>query len=191
VTPSGKRSTVPTLLRRFSKENLDHGMQPPVSTPESGSDWHPADMLAALKRHGRTLAGFSIAHGNHSTAAGKALRTLARGRSDHRPGDRRVAGRHLAQSLHRERRADQPNAEMIACGAWHRPSALIRQWSRRSGGGTWREPPLIRWSRAGTLGFASLKHAHFHLVASANLQMDRCLLSGRGHPAPCRAAPPG
>jgi len=49
-------------------------MLPPASTPEPGSDWHPADVLAALKKRGRTLAGLSIAHGYHPTAAGKALR---------------------------------------------------------------------------------------------------------------------
>lgn len=38
------------------------------------SDWHPADVLAALKKRGRTLAGVSIQHGYHPTAAGKALK---------------------------------------------------------------------------------------------------------------------
>ena len=37
-------------------------------------DWHPADMLAALKKRGRTLAGLSVANGYHPTAAGKALK---------------------------------------------------------------------------------------------------------------------
>jgi Ner family transcriptional regulator len=37
-------------------------------------DWHPADVLAALKKRGKTLAGISIAHGYHATAAGKALK---------------------------------------------------------------------------------------------------------------------
>ena len=37
-------------------------------------DWHPADVLAALKKRGQTLAGLSIAHGYHATAAGKALK---------------------------------------------------------------------------------------------------------------------
>src|SRR5579859_5098988 len=46
--------------------------------PSSGSDWHPADVLAALKKRGKTLAGISVAHGYHPTAAGKAL--SARGR---------------------------------------------------------------------------------------------------------------
>jgi Ner family transcriptional regulator len=39
-----------------------------------GSDWHPADVLAALKKRGHTLAGLSAAHGYHATAAGKALK---------------------------------------------------------------------------------------------------------------------
>lgn len=38
------------------------------------SDWHPADVLAALKKRGLSLAGLSIAHGYHPTAAGKALK---------------------------------------------------------------------------------------------------------------------
>jgi Ner family transcriptional regulator len=37
-------------------------------------DWHPADVLAALKKRGHSLAGLSVAHGYHPTAAGKALR---------------------------------------------------------------------------------------------------------------------
>lgn len=38
------------------------------------SDWHPADVQAALKKRGHTLAGLSAAHGYHATAAGKALK---------------------------------------------------------------------------------------------------------------------
>jgi Ner family transcriptional regulator len=38
------------------------------------TDWHPADVLAALKKRGKTLAGVSRAHGYHATAAGKALK---------------------------------------------------------------------------------------------------------------------
>ena len=37
-------------------------------------DWHPADVLAALKKRGVSLAGLSVAHGYHPTAAGKALK---------------------------------------------------------------------------------------------------------------------
>lgn len=37
-------------------------------------DWHPADVLAALKKRGKTLSGLSVAHGYHPTAAGKALK---------------------------------------------------------------------------------------------------------------------
>lgn len=47
--------------------------RPPVP-PRQGSDWHPADVLAALKKRGKSLAGISIAHGYHPTAAGKALK---------------------------------------------------------------------------------------------------------------------
>jgi Ner family transcriptional regulator len=46
----------------------------PPDTPSSASDWHPADVLAALKKRGKSLAGISIAHGYHPTAAGKALK---------------------------------------------------------------------------------------------------------------------
>jgi Ner family transcriptional regulator len=46
--------------------------------PESkrlvAADWHPADVLAALKKRGHSLAGLSIANGYHPTAAGKALK---------------------------------------------------------------------------------------------------------------------
>lgn len=38
------------------------------------ADWHPADVLAALKKRGKSLAGLSVAHGYHPTAAGKALK---------------------------------------------------------------------------------------------------------------------
>jgi Ner family transcriptional regulator len=38
------------------------------------TDWHPADVLAALKKRGQSLAGLSVANGYHPTAAGKALK---------------------------------------------------------------------------------------------------------------------
>jgi Ner family transcriptional regulator len=38
------------------------------------ADWHPADVLAALHKRGKTLSGLSRAHGYHPTAAGKALK---------------------------------------------------------------------------------------------------------------------
>jgi len=41
---------------------------------EAPTDWHPADVLAALKKRGQSLAGLSTAHGYHPTAAGKALK---------------------------------------------------------------------------------------------------------------------
>jgi Ner family transcriptional regulator len=49
-------------------------MDDPASTSAPASDWHPADVLAALKKRGQTLAGLSVAHGYHPTAAGKALK---------------------------------------------------------------------------------------------------------------------
>jgi Ner family transcriptional regulator len=41
---------------------------------DAASDWHPADILAALKKRGQTLSGLSVANGYHPTAAGKALK---------------------------------------------------------------------------------------------------------------------
>lgn len=49
-------------------------MNDPESKKAEATDWHPADVLAALKKRGKTLAGVSIAHGYHPTAAGKALK---------------------------------------------------------------------------------------------------------------------
>ncbi|MEO8713870.1 MAG: helix-turn-helix transcriptional regulator, partial [Acetobacteraceae bacterium] len=62
------------LFDCFSKENKDHTMDDPASTSSPALDWHPADVLAALKKRGQTLAGLSVAHGYHPTAAGKALK---------------------------------------------------------------------------------------------------------------------
>jgi len=42
--------------------------------PIERTDWHPADVLAALKKRGHSLAGLSVANGYHPTAAGKALK---------------------------------------------------------------------------------------------------------------------
>lgn len=47
----------------------------PSTAPPAAADWHPADVFAALRKRGRTLAALSIEHGYHATAAGKALRT--------------------------------------------------------------------------------------------------------------------
>jgi Ner family transcriptional regulator len=41
---------------------------------QPAADWHPADVLAALKKRGQSLAGLSLANGYHATAAGKALK---------------------------------------------------------------------------------------------------------------------
>jgi Ner family transcriptional regulator len=38
------------------------------------TDWHPADVLAALKKRGHSLARLSLANGYHPRAAGKALK---------------------------------------------------------------------------------------------------------------------
>jgi len=64
-----------STFRPFSKENFFFKMRDNQSdTLGTGSDWHPADVLAALKKRGKSLAGISIAHGYHPTAAGKALK---------------------------------------------------------------------------------------------------------------------
>jgi Ner family transcriptional regulator len=44
------------------------------SSPREPNDWHPADVLAALKKRGHNLAGLSVTNGYHPTAAGKALK---------------------------------------------------------------------------------------------------------------------
>jgi len=41
---------------------------------DKAPDWHPADVLAALKKRGHSLTGLSKVHGYHATAAGKALK---------------------------------------------------------------------------------------------------------------------
>ena len=46
----------------------------PKGNQTDGVDWHPADVLAALKKRGQSLAGLSVANGYHPTAAGKALK---------------------------------------------------------------------------------------------------------------------
>jgi Ner family transcriptional regulator len=62
----------PALYTPFSKENFQRMK---ASSPnQKTADWHPADVLAALKKRGKTLSGLSRAHGYHATAAGKALK---------------------------------------------------------------------------------------------------------------------
>ena len=46
----------------------------PENNGPAAADWHPADVLAALKKRGHSLAGLSVANGYHPTAAGKALK---------------------------------------------------------------------------------------------------------------------
>ncbi len=46
----------------------------PEGNQRERSDWHPADVLAALKKRGHSLAGLSVSNGYHPTAAGKALK---------------------------------------------------------------------------------------------------------------------
>ena len=51
-----------------------NAMNDSESTAVGSADWHPADVLAALKKRGHSLAGLSVANGYHPTAAGKALK---------------------------------------------------------------------------------------------------------------------
>ena len=51
--------------------NAGNGVE---SNSRDTDDWHPADVLAALKKRGHSLAGLSVANGYHPTAAGKALK---------------------------------------------------------------------------------------------------------------------
>ena len=44
------------------------------NTTSNQEDWHPADVLAALKKRGHSLAGLSVTNGYHPTAARKALK---------------------------------------------------------------------------------------------------------------------
>jgi Ner family transcriptional regulator len=68
-------SETATFSQGFSKENYRDNMKPSNSNPAAPpQDWHPADVHAALKKRGQTLAGLSVANGYHPTAAGKALR---------------------------------------------------------------------------------------------------------------------
>jgi Ner family transcriptional regulator len=60
-----------SLYTPFSKENF---YRMSTKTEPKKGDWHPADVLAALKKRGKTLSGLSRAHGYHATAAGKALK---------------------------------------------------------------------------------------------------------------------
>jgi Ner family transcriptional regulator len=46
----------------------------PESKHQVPVDWHPADVLAALKKRGHSLAGLSVTNGYHPTAAGKSLK---------------------------------------------------------------------------------------------------------------------
>jgi Ner family transcriptional regulator len=61
----------PLLSTPFSKENF-YRMN--AEQEPKKEDWHPADVLAALKKRGKSLSGLSRTHGYHATAAGKALK---------------------------------------------------------------------------------------------------------------------
>lgn len=45
-----------------------------AGVPAAASDWHPADIYAALRKRGYNLAALSVDSGYHRTAVGKALR---------------------------------------------------------------------------------------------------------------------
>src|SRR5437868_1595790 len=46
----------------------------PGSDAMKHDDWHPADIAAALKKRGHSLAALSVDQGYHPTAVGKALK---------------------------------------------------------------------------------------------------------------------
>ena len=57
-----RRKSILKLDQKFSNEN-------------STTDWHPADIRAALTKRGHSLASLSRANGYSPTAAGRCLRT--------------------------------------------------------------------------------------------------------------------
>jgi Ner family transcriptional regulator len=61
-----------------AQDSLERMAMKTTNCPEGNvpvaADWHPADVLAALKKRGHTLAGLSVTNGYHPTAAGKALK---------------------------------------------------------------------------------------------------------------------
>jgi Ner family transcriptional regulator len=62
---------------RFSIKNQGFTMNDFAAPRQEGNnrtDWHPADIQAALKKRGLSLSGLSVANGYHATAAGKALK---------------------------------------------------------------------------------------------------------------------
>jgi Ner family transcriptional regulator len=63
-----------TFRTKDSLERIAMNKTPPESNQFEGPDWHPADVLAALKKRGLSLAGVSVTNGYHPTAAGKALK---------------------------------------------------------------------------------------------------------------------
>jgi Ner family transcriptional regulator len=71
IQESSLNAPLLALFAPFSKENFRRM----TVGPDPGKvDWHPADVLAALKKRGKTLSGLSRDHGYHATAAGKALK---------------------------------------------------------------------------------------------------------------------
>jgi Ner family transcriptional regulator len=58
------RSTMGDVPRRHAASKASAGAE----------DWHPADVLAALKKRGRSLSGLSVENGYNASAAGKALK---------------------------------------------------------------------------------------------------------------------
>jgi Ner family transcriptional regulator len=98
------------------KPDEPSGAGPSAVDTHAAQDWHPADVLAALKKRGLSLTGLSKAHGYHPTAAGKALKqpwrametiiasTLGLTPQDIWPS-RQAAGTKTSQPLTRRKRA--------------------------------------------------------------------------------------
>ncbi len=47
--------------------------RPKKTSPETLTDWHPADVVAELRKAGKSLAGLSFAHGYHPRSLNTAL----------------------------------------------------------------------------------------------------------------------
>jgi Ner family transcriptional regulator len=61
------------LLKPVAEDTLTRCVQR-LARPETRTDWHPADIAAALKKRGLSLANLSLSYGYHHTAVGKALK---------------------------------------------------------------------------------------------------------------------
>ncbi len=61
------------LMKPVENDTLTQFVQK-LAPRTTRADWHPADIAAALKKRGHSLANLSLSHGYHATAVGKALK---------------------------------------------------------------------------------------------------------------------